>query len=74
MTKTKKVTLVLDMVELEHEIESVKERIRDIEWRIDRGDKAVNHDQRQKAIDKHRFLSRELADKRKELIRCESSD
>ena len=69
----KRVNLVLEVVELEHEIDSVKERIRDIEWRIDRGDTTVSHDHRQKAIDKQRWLSRELAEKRKELIKCESS-
>lgn len=66
--------IVLEIVEIEHELDSVKDRIRDIEWRIDRGDVTVSLDSRQKAIDKQRWLSRELAEKRKELIKCASSD
>tara|TARA_B100001057_G_scaffold422867_1_gene444642 strand:- start:170 stop:373 length:204 start_codon:yes stop_codon:yes gene_type:complete len=51
--------LRLKIIRLEHEIESVRDRIKDIEWRIDHGDK-VDRDARTKAIDKLRHLNKEL--------------
>jgi predicted nucleic acid-binding Zn-ribbon protein len=49
----------IQIVRLEHEIESVRDRIKDIEWRMDHGEK-VSRDARTKAIDKLRHLNKEL--------------
>lgn len=67
------VGLQINIVELEHEIESVKERIRDIEWRLDRDDPEVSKDSRQRALDKLRWLSREVTNLKKELLKCQQN-
>jgi predicted nucleic acid-binding Zn-ribbon protein len=64
------VELQLGIIELEHQIDSVKERIRDIEWRLEHDEPDVSPDSRQKALDKLRFLSREITDLRKQLLQC----
>ena len=51
--------LRLKIIRLEHEIESVRDRIKDLEWRIDHGEE-VDNDARTKAIDKLRHLNKEL--------------
>ena len=48
----------VDIVKKEHEIESVNDRIRDLEWKIDKGEK-VDLDARTKALDKIRHLKKE---------------
>jgi hypothetical protein len=52
-------TLRIEIVELEHEISSVGDRIKDIEWRIKNGEQ-IQGDDRTKAIDKKRYLKKEL--------------
>ena len=52
-------TLRIEIVELEHEISSVGDRIKDIEWRIKNGEQ-IPGDDRTKAIDKKRHLKKEL--------------
>lgn len=51
----------VDIVKLEHEISSVKERIRDVEWKIE-NNQPVDPDARTKAQDKLRHLTRELTE------------
>lgn len=73
MTTSEKKTavdLTLGILDLEQEIESVRDRVRDIEWRLDRNFQDVSNDARQRALDKLRFLTRELAAMKKELILC----
>ncbi|MAZ68788.1 MAG: hypothetical protein CMG49_05425 [Candidatus Marinimicrobia bacterium] len=53
----------VDIVKLEHEISSVKERIRDVEWKIE-NNQPVDPDARTKAQDKLRHLTRELTELR----------
>ena len=64
-----------EIVELEHSVSSVKERIRDIEWKMASGDriKPESMVERQKALDKLRYLNNELSEARKSLIRLEAS-
>tara|TARA_Y100000817_G_scaffold314674_1_gene314507 strand:+ start:1211 stop:1414 length:204 start_codon:yes stop_codon:yes gene_type:complete len=57
MTKNIEVSIV----KLEHEISSVKERIRDVEWKIE-NNQPVDPDARTKAQDKLRHLTRELTE------------
>lgn len=59
MTKNIEVSIV----KLEHEISSVKERIRDVEWKIE-NNQPVDPDARTKAQDKLRHLTRELTELR----------
>ncbi len=64
-----------EIVELEHSISSVKERIRDIEWKIQSSGEALKPDslvERQKALDKLRYLNNELSEAKKSLIRLEA--
>ena len=49
----------VEIIRLEHEIASVRDRIRDIEWRIENGENVIR-DARAKAIDKLRHLNNEL--------------
>ena len=49
------------IVKLEHEISSVKERISDVEWKIE-NNQPVDPDARTKAQDKLRHLTRELTE------------
>ena len=51
----------VDIVKKEHEIESVNDRIRDLEWKIDKGEN-VDLDARTKALDKIRHLKKELTE------------
>lgn len=55
------------LIDIECQIESVRERIRDIEWRFDHGDES-NWDVRQKAVDKLRFLIGERAETQKKIL------
>jgi hypothetical protein len=55
------------LIDVECQIESVRERIRDIEWRIDHGSDE-DWDTRQKAVDKLRFLIGERAEVQKQLL------
>lgn len=48
------------IVEVEHEIESVRDRIRDLEWRLERGHIGVEEEARTKAVTKLRYLMDEL--------------
>ena len=57
MTKNIEVSIV----KLEHEISSVKERIRDVECKIE-NNQPVDPDARTKAQDKLRHLTRELTE------------
>ena len=45
----------VDILKLKFEIDSVKERVRDVEWRMENG-KDIENDARQKALDKLRHL------------------
>ena len=49
----------VEIIRLEHEIACVRDRIRDIEWRIENGENVIR-DARTKAIDKLRHLNNEL--------------
>ena len=51
----------VSIVKLAHEISSVKERIRDVEWKIE-NNQPVDPDARTKAQDKLRHLTRELTE------------
>ena len=51
----------VDILKLKFEIDSVKERVRDVEWRMENG-KDIENDARQKALDKLRHLQKELVD------------
>ena len=51
----------VDILKLKFEIDSVKERVRDVEWRMETG-KDIENDARQKALDKLRHLQKELLD------------
>lgn len=48
------------IVEVEHEINSVRDRIHDLEWRLQRGLVGVDEDARAKAVTKLRYLMDEL--------------
>ena len=47
----------VDILKLKFEIDSVKERVRDVEWRMENG-KDIENDARQKALDKLRHLQK----------------
>ena len=51
----------VEIIKLEHEISSVKERIRDVEWKVE-NNQPVDADARTKAPDKLRHLTRELSE------------
>ena len=51
----------VDILKLKFEIDSVRERIRDVEWRMENG-KEIETDARTKAMDKLRHLQKELLD------------
>ena len=51
----------VDILKLKFEIDSVRERVRDVEWRMENG-KDIENDSRQKALDKLRHLQKELLD------------
>ncbi len=53
----------VEIIKLEHEISSVKERIRDVEWKVE-NNQPVDPDARTKAQDKLRHLTRELSELR----------
>lgn len=57
------------LVELEAECESVRLRIKDLEWRLSRGDPDVSEDARRRAMNKLQHLMDDLAGLRKTLIK-----
>jgi hypothetical protein len=57
------------VVELESQIDSVRERIKDLEWRLAGDDPEVSEGERRKAVHKLQFLMDELAELRKMIVK-----
>lgn len=60
----KRLELKKDIIEKEFAMESIKTRVRDIEWLIEMGEEANSESfsDRRKALDKLKFVSREIAE------------
>jgi hypothetical protein len=63
--------LRITILRLEHEIESVRDRVKDLEWRMDHGEE-VHRDARTRAVDKLRHLNKELLHLEEDEL-CQSS-
>lgn len=73
--KKKIIDLKKSKVRFEQEVSSIRDRVRDIEWRIEGGDN-INHEQlmneRQRALDKLRETQKELLLVKEQLIEAGS--
>ena len=60
----KRLEMKQDLIDLEYQAESVKSRVRDLEWMIEMGEEVnqVAFDDRRKALDKLSHLHREIAE------------
>ncbi len=60
----KRMDIKREVIEREFEMESIKTRVRDIEWLIEMGEDSNDgsFDDRRKALDKLKFVSREVAE------------
>ena len=58
------------LIDLEYQAESIKTRVRDIEWLIEVGeeDSESSFSDRRKALDKLKFINREIAELRVRLL------
>jgi|TARA_R110000772_G_scaffold205965_1_gene316605 hypothetical protein len=60
----KRLQIKKEIIEHEFSIDSIKTRVRDIEWLIEMGEEAStdSFSDRRKALDKLKFVSREIAE------------
>ena len=66
----KRLEMKKKLIDLEYQAESIKTRVRDIEWLIEVGeeDSESSFSDRRKALDKLKFINREIAELRVRLL------
>lgn len=66
----KEIALKRKLIDLEYQSESIAARIRDIEWLIENDEERTDSslDDRRKAIDKLKYISREIAETKMALL------
>lgn len=66
----KRTTLKKQLIDLEYQAESIKARVKDIEWMIEMGEEnsEQSFSDRRKALDKLKFIHREVAEIKMRLL------